>query len=121
MRVAAIQMTSGPDVTANLAEARGLLEDVAARGAGLAILPENFAFMGLRDVDKRAVAEADGDGPIQDFLASAALRLRMTVVGGTVPLRAGADGRVAAATTAVVATPTAAPAANDPQFQLLSL
>ena len=97
MRVAAIQMTSGPDVTANLAEARGLLEDVAARGAGLAILPENFAFMGLRDVDKRAVAEADGDGPIQDFLASAALRLHMTVVGGTVPLRAGADGRVAAA------------------------
>ena len=97
MKVAAIQMTFGPDVTANLDEARGLLDDVAARGAGLAVLPENFAFMGLRDVDKRAVAEADGDGPIQSFLASTALRLRMTIVGGTVPLRAGADGRVAAA------------------------
>lgn len=97
MKVAAIQMTSGPDVSANLEEAGGLLDDAAARGAALAVLPENFAFMGLRDVDKRAVAEADGDGPIQEFLASAALRLRMTVVGGTVPLRAGADGRVAAA------------------------
>lgn len=97
MKVAAIQMTSGPDVAGNLAEARGLLDEVASRGVGLAVLPENFAFMGLRDIDKRAVAEADGDGPIQDFLASTALRLRMTIVGGTVPLRAGADGRVAAA------------------------
>jgi deaminated glutathione amidase len=97
MKVAAIQMTSGPDVTANLEQARGLLEDAAARGAGLAALPENFPFMGLRDADKREVGETEGSGPIQDFLASTALRLRMTIVGGTVPLRAGTDGRVAAA------------------------
>jgi predicted amidohydrolase len=97
MKVAAIQMTSGPDVTANLEQARGLLEESAARGAGLAVLPENFPFMGLQDADKRGVAESDGRGPIQDFLASTALRLRMTIVGGTMPLRAGSDGRVAAA------------------------
>jgi deaminated glutathione amidase len=97
MKVAAIQMTSGPDVTANLEQARGLLEQAAAHGAALTVLPENFAFMGLRDVDKRGVAESDGRGPIQDFLASTALKLRVTLVGGTVPLRAGEDGRVAAA------------------------
>jgi nitrilase len=97
MKVAAIQMTSGPDVTRNLQQARGLLEEAATRGAGLAALPENFAFMGLQDADKRGVAESDGRGPIQDFLASTAQRLRMAIVGGTIPLRAGADGRVAAA------------------------
>jgi deaminated glutathione amidase len=97
MKVAAIQMTSGPDVTANLEQARGLLEEAAAREAGLAVLPENFAFMGLHDADKRAVAESDGGGPIQDFLSSTALKLRVTIVAGTVPLRAGEDGRVAAA------------------------
>ena len=97
MKVAALQMTSGPDVAANLKEAGGLLEEAAGRGAALAALPENFCFMGLHDADKRAVAESDGDGPIQDFLKSTALRLRMTVVGGTMPLRAGPDGRVAAA------------------------
>ena len=97
MKVAAIQMTSGPDVAANLEQARGLLDEAAALGAGLAALPENFAFMGLHDADKRGVAESDGRGPIQDFLASTALRLHMTIIGGTVPLRAGADGRVAAA------------------------
>jgi deaminated glutathione amidase len=97
MKVAAIQMTSGPDVAANLEQARVLLEEAASRGAGLAALPENFPFMGLKDADKREVAERDGHGPIQDFLASTALRLRMTLVGGTMPLRAASDGRVAAA------------------------
>src|SRR5437764_342572 len=62
MKVAAIQMTSGPDVAANLEQARALLEDAAGRGARLAALPENFSFMGLKDADKRAVAEVDGSG-----------------------------------------------------------
>jgi predicted amidohydrolase len=97
MKVAAIQMTSGPDVAANLEQAGALLEDAAARGARLAVLPENFCFMGLHDADKRAVAEADGAGPVQEFLATSARRLRVWIVGGTMPLRAGPDGRVAAA------------------------
>ena len=97
MKVAAIQMTSGPDVTANLNEACRLLEEASTAGARLAVLPENFAFMGLRDADKRAVAEADGAGPAQQFLAATARRLRLWIVGGTLPLKTGADGRVAAA------------------------
>src|SRR5215468_8254131 len=97
MNVAAVQMTSGPDVAANLTQARALLEEAAGRGARLAALPQNFSFMGLKDADKRAVAEPDGSGPAQDFLAASARRLRLWIVGGTVPLRAGADGRVAAA------------------------
>jgi nitrilase len=51
----------------------------------------------LRDADKRAVAEPQGSGPIQDFLAETARRLGMWIVAGTVPLGAGGDGRVAAA------------------------
>jgi predicted amidohydrolase len=97
MKVAAVQMTSSPDVAANLAEAGSLLEQAQKQGAVVAVLPENFAFMGMEDVDKRKVAEADGSGPIQDFLASTAKRLKLWIVGGTMPLRAGADGRVAAA------------------------
>lgn len=95
--VAAIQMTSGADVGANLAEAGALLEQAAARETCLAALPENFAFMGLREVDKRAIAETEGGGPVQDFLAETARRLKLWIVGGTVPLRGAPDGRVAAA------------------------
>jgi deaminated glutathione amidase len=95
--IAAIQMTSGADVSANLREARALLEEAARRGAQLAALPENFAFMGHSDADKRRIAEEDGRGPVQAFLADAARRLGIWIVGGTVPLRGAADGRVAAA------------------------
>jgi len=87
--IAAIQMTSGPDVAANLEQARPLLEDAARRGAQLAVLPENFSFLGLRDTDKREVAEADGTGPVQDFLATTARRLNIWIVAGTTPIKAG--------------------------------
>src|SRR5437763_16578929 len=119
MKVAAIQMTSGPEVPANLEQARALLEDAAGRGARLAALPENFSFMGLKDADKRAVAEADGSGAVQDFLAASARRLRLGIVGGTIPPRGAADGRVAAA--ALVydrARRDAARARQHPLFQL---
>jgi deaminated glutathione amidase len=97
MKVAAIQMTSGPDVGANLQQARALLEQSRERGASLAALPENFAFMGLKDADKRAVGESDRSGPIQDFLAATARDLKLWIVGGTMPIRVAGDGRVAAA------------------------
>jgi len=97
MKAAALQMTSGPDVAANLEQARALIEEAAAAGARLVALPENFSFMGLKDADKRAVAEGDGSGPVQDFLGATARRLKLWLVGGTTPLRAGPDGRVAAA------------------------
>lgn len=97
MKVAAVQMTSGPDVAGNLEQARELIEAAAGAGARLVALPENFSFMGLKDADKRAVAEAAAGGPVQQFLAQTAARLKVWIVGGTLPLRAGADGRVAAA------------------------
>lgn len=97
MKVAAIQMTSGPDVAANLAQAQVLLQQAAGRGAQLAALPENFCFLGLKDADKRAVAESEGEGPVQEFLARTARGLSLWIVAGTIPLVASADGRVAAA------------------------
>ncbi|MEZ5530976.1 MAG: carbon-nitrogen hydrolase family protein [Steroidobacteraceae bacterium] len=97
-RVAAIQMTTGADVADNLEQAGTLIAEAADRGALVAALPENFAFMGHRDVDKRAVAEPEGAGPIQEFLSGSARRHRLMVIGGTMPIAIpGGDGRVAAA------------------------
>ena len=47
MRVAAIQMTSGHDIEANLDAAGRHLAEAAGLGVVLAALPENFAFMGM--------------------------------------------------------------------------
>jgi nitrilase len=62
-------------------------------GAVLAALPENFAFMGKDSGDKRAIAEPDGAGRIQNFLADTARRLKIWIVGGTVPLRQAGEGQ----------------------------
>jgi nitrilase len=86
VRVAAIQMVSGLDVVANLADARALVAEAAAAGARVVALPENFAFMGREESDKLAVRERDGDGPMQDFLAVSAREHGVWVVGGSVPL-----------------------------------
>jgi deaminated glutathione amidase len=86
-RVAAIQMVSGADLDANLAQASALIADAAARGAQLAVLPENFALMGAGDEAKLAVAEAPDGGPIQEVLEQQARANRLWLVGGTVPLR----------------------------------
>lgn len=97
MNLAAIQMTSGPEVGANLANARRLLEDAARRGAGLAVLPENVALMGVHEGDKLAIAEIPGNGPIQEFLSRTARELSLWLVGGTIPLKTADPNRVAAA------------------------
>ncbi|MDT0496962.1 carbon-nitrogen hydrolase family protein [Algiphilus sp. W345] len=84
--VAALQMRTGADVAENLAQARGLLEDAARAKAVLAVLPENFAFMGAKETDKLSVAEPQGEGAIQSFLATQARRLGLWIVGGTLPM-----------------------------------
>ncbi|KVE95383.1 acyltransferase [Burkholderia vietnamiensis] len=93
-RVAALQMVSTPDVARNLADAGQLIEQAAADGAQLVLLPEYFCFMGHRDTDKLALAEPYRDGPIQQFLAQAAQRHRVWVIGGTLPLQAPEPDRV---------------------------
>lgn len=94
MKIAALQMVSTPDVDRNLATAGRLIDQAAKAGAGLVALPEYFCLMGQRDDDKLAIAEADGDGPIQHFLAGAARQHGLWLVGGTLPIRAATPGKV---------------------------
>jgi nitrilase len=93
---AVVQMTSGDVVADNLAEAGRWLAAAKAGGAILAVLPENFALMPRNDAARRAAAEQEGDGPIQDFLAETAARLGLWVVGGTLPVSVPGDPRPAA-------------------------
>ena len=94
MKVAALQMVSGPSLEGNLQAARELLEHAAREGAELAVLPEYFCLMGHQDSDKLAAREAFGGGAVQDFLARAARGLELWIVGGTLPLHASDDQHV---------------------------
>lgn len=96
-RVAALQMSSSADVGRNLATAGRLLGEARERGAVIAALPENFAFMGHDEADKLAIAEDDAGGPVQSEIAGLARQLGLWIVAGTVPLRVPGEARVAAA------------------------
>jgi predicted amidohydrolase len=86
MTLAVIQMVSQAEVAANLASARRLLEQAAEAGARLAVLPENFAAMGRRDLAQLGQAEAAGQGPILPWLQRTARELKLWIVAGTLPL-----------------------------------
>jgi len=94
IKMAAIQMASGPYVSANLSEAERLIEIAANQGAKLVVLPEYFAIMGLKDTDKVKVREQEGQGPIQEFLSKTAKKHKIWLIGGSVPLTGSLPNKV---------------------------
>jgi deaminated glutathione amidase len=104
-RIAAVQMVSTADIKINMASAERLVAEAVERGAGMIVLPENFAVL---DGGPQALfAEREGDltAPLQGLLSRLARLFGIWLVGGTIPLitrphRAGQaveelnDGRV---------------------------
>ena len=103
-------MRSTGDLAANLAHAGELIDQAAAGGAQLIVLPECFAFLGRGEGDKLATAEAlDGDvvGPVRALLSDRARTHGVTIVGGGMAETVPGDAR-RAYNTAVVIAPTGA-------------
>lgn len=94
VKLAALQMVSGPELAPNLDAATRLLDAAAQAGARLAALPENFYLIGRHETDKVKLAEPDGKGPIQEFLAEISRRLKLWVLAGTVPIAASSRDRI---------------------------
>ena len=97
IKCAAIQMASSPSVSFNLLEAEKLIAEAVKAGAKLVALPENFAMMGNREIDKIKVKEVDGIGPIQSFLSNTAKKFGIWLVGGTIPIAGNDENKVRAA------------------------
>lgn len=94
VKIAGIQMASGPYVSANLSEAERLIEIAVNQGAKLVVLPEYFAIMGMKDTDKVGAREKEGSGPIQRFLSKTAKKHKIWLIGGSIPLESSAPNKV---------------------------
>lgn len=86
-KISAIQMSSGPNIQANLDEAAKLIEQATSQGAELLVLPENFSQMATTDQERVANAETTGDGLVQHFLSTQASKNNCWIVGGTLPIK----------------------------------
>ena len=94
LKIASIQMVSTPDLQENLSTARRLIRTAATDGVRLAVLPEYFCLMGLKDTDKVRAREALGSGPIQEQLSHIAKDNNLYLVAGTIPLEAKDPNKV---------------------------
>ncbi len=92
-KIAALQMVATPNVAENLAIAADLIANSVADGAELIVLPEDFAIMGMKDGDRVAVAEQDGNGPIQEFLQTQAVNNNCWLVAGSLPIKCDDEHR----------------------------
>lgn len=93
-KIAAIQMASGPNVSANLIEVGRQISSAAKAGAKLIVLPENFSIMGLKDSDQVNIAEEDGSGTIQDFISEQAIQNNVWLIAGTIPLKSNSENKI---------------------------
>ena len=94
LNMASIQMVSTPSLSENLEVAARLIKAAADSGAQLAVLPEYFCLMGLKDSDKVNVREAAGSGPIQERLTAMAKDNSIYLVAGSIPLEAKESNKV---------------------------
>ena len=85
--VAVLQMVSSADVKENLHGLDYFFAEARSKGAELLVLPENFAFMGMKETDKQEVAEDYGHGEIQDTISRLATSHGLWVIAGSIPLK----------------------------------
>jgi predicted amidohydrolase len=112
LAIAAVQMTSGEDVDANLERARELVREAATAGALIVGLPENFAYLGTRQDHKLAIAEElppvgtdehRDIGPILGAMRALALKAGVWLLLGGFPEKSGKPDRIS--NTAVLLNP----------------
>jgi nitrilase len=85
-RVGIVQMTSSAKLKDNLDQAEKYIIEASNANVSLVVFPENFAFMGMND-EKLSVAEAYGQGPIQEKMSQLARTYKIWIIAGTMPIK----------------------------------
>lgn len=91
MRVALIQMNSRDNPEANRQKAAALIDQAAAGGAELVVLPELFTYLGPDEGARKAAEPIPG--PTSAMLGERASRHRIYLLGGSIIERAATPGR----------------------------
>jgi len=87
-KVGIVQLVSSASVKNNIHAIEPFLAQARDEEVQLVVLPENFAYMGMHETDKLAIAEQSGAGEIQEALSNYAKKYNLWLIGGTLPMRA---------------------------------
>jgi len=102
LRVACVQLTSGPEKAANLEKAERLVARAAATGADVVVLPEKWNAIGEADALYAAAESLEG-GETVTAMADWARRHGITLVGGSISEQR--EGREKLSNTSIVFGP----------------
>lgn len=81
LKVAAVQMESGPSKDQNVAAALGLVEEAAGRGADVIVLPEYFVYLGPEE--RYAEVAETVDGRTMNHIGALAARHSIVILAGS--------------------------------------
>ncbi len=84
--IASVQMTSCANFQSNIDTALSLIDDAAFAGANIIVLPEYFAFMGVKEIDKFEHMESANSGVMQNAMSQSAKKNNVWLVAGTHPI-----------------------------------
>lgn len=94
MKIAALQMTSGPLLGVNIVTATRLIQQAVSAGARLVLLPEYWPIMGMHEQDKIRLANGPEAALMTSFLSEQAITHGIYVIGGTVPVASPESDKV---------------------------
>jgi predicted amidohydrolase len=87
IKVACIQMTSGPNITANLFEAERMIRGAAKQGAVLIATPENTCHILTPGIAKLETSMGEAEHPALPFFSALARELKIWLLIGSLSIR----------------------------------
>jgi predicted amidohydrolase len=87
VKIACIQMTSGPEIGGNLKASVVFIREAAAQGAQLIATPENTDQMRRKSEDKLVAADSETVHPVRDFYSALAKELGVWLLIGSIGVR----------------------------------
>jgi predicted amidohydrolase len=91
--IASIQMNSCANFELNIDTALSLISDATNAGADMIVLPEYFAFMGLKETDKFEHVESHESGSMQKSMIQSAIDNNVWIIAGTHPIESNEKKR----------------------------
>lgn len=95
LKAACVQMTSGPDIAANLRQAAELIKEAASEGAQLISTPENTCHIRSPQIEKLRSAPLEKDHPALPYFAGLAREFGVRLHIGSISIKLEEADRVA--------------------------
>lgn len=91
LKVALVQMTSGPDIAENIAAVEALIRKAAADGAQFILTPENTCHIRVPSTEKLKTAQGESGNAVLEKFSALAKELNVWLMAGSISIKLSDD------------------------------